>query len=127
MKVLLIQTTPKTAIVACPAEENKLAFVTFAAVVLANKIINPAAANMIIIIIDGICTIPALFTAKPGVNPSLAENCGNRFGKEPNKTTLAIATAKITTDLMAPGASVVVTSSFEPSRFFTKAGSFILS
>ncbi len=41
IKVLLIHTTPNTAMVACPAEENKLALVTFAAVVLAKTMINP--------------------------------------------------------------------------------------
>src|SRR6187397_1568442 len=70
MKVLLIQTTPNTAIVAEAAEENKLALVTAAAFVLQKRIIQPAAASMMIMIMDGIWICPALFTANPGLNPS---------------------------------------------------------
>ena len=72
MKVPLIQTTPNTAMVAWPAEAKRLALVTWAAVVFAKSIISPVAASMIIMIMEGICTCPAAFTAKPGVNPSIS-------------------------------------------------------
>jgi hypothetical protein len=41
---------------------------------------------MIIMIIDGICTCPDAFTAKPGLKSS-PENTGNSDGKEPINTT----------------------------------------
>src|SRR6185369_6860233 len=106
--------------VAWPAEANKLAFVTLTAVVLAKRIISPAADNMIIMIMEGICTFPAAFTAKPGVNPGVLEKEGNRSGNDPRRTTRPIAEAKITTDLIAPGARVTEAFSSKPSRFLTK-------
>src|SRR4030095_4279118 len=126
MNVLLIHTTPNTAIVACPAEANRLALVTCAAVVLQKRIISPVAASMIIMIMDGICTWPDAFTEKPGLNPSFSANTGNNDGKDPSNTTAITATAKIATDLVAPSLRAR-TLSFESSRFFANAGSFILS
>src|SRR4030095_4787433 len=125
INVLLIHTTPNTAIVAWPADANKLAFVTCAAVVLQKRIISPAAPSMIIMIIDGICTCPDAFTEKPGLNPS-PENTGNNDGKDPSNTTAITATAKIATDLVAPSLRTSSVS-FDPSRFFANTGSFILS
>ena len=88
---------------AWPAEANKLALVTCAAVVLQKRIINPAAASMIIMIMEGTCTAPDAFTEKPGLNPSLPENTGNRVGKDPINTTPITASAKMATELVAPG------------------------
>jgi hypothetical protein len=124
MNVLLIHTTPNTAMVAWPADANKLAFVTCAAVVLQNMMINPAEASMIIMIIDGICTCPEAFTAKLGVNPSMPANEGSKEGKDPSNTTSKTAIPKMTTDGMAPSLSFISRHIF---HYFAKAGSFIRS
>src|SRR5688572_4734631 len=91
--------------VACPADENKLALVTCAAVVLQKRMISPAAASMTIMIMEGICTCPAAFTAKPGVKLSFPENSGSKAGNDPNKTTDKTASPKIATEEIAPGFS----------------------
>src|SRR5688572_16205410 len=113
--------------VAEPADENKLALLTCAAVVLQTRMMNPAAASMTIMIIDGICTCPAAFTAKPGANPSLSENSGSKKGNEPSKTTNNTAMPKIATDETVPGLSTVAVSLASSSILFAKAGSFIFS